>query len=74
MKNINNKARELNLANEESRKTLDMDVQEKEAFKLAKNKEIELIEKTMDGLTKAFEDIKSKWLEQNEKLKKAIRS
>lgn len=72
--NINNKARELNLANEESRKTLDMDVQEKEAFKLAKNKEIELIEKTMDGLTKAFEDIKSKWLEQNEKLKKAIRS
>lgn len=72
--NINNKARELNLANEESRKTLDMDVEEKEAFKLAKNKEIELIEKTMDGLTKAFEDIKSKWLEQNEKLKKAIRS
>lgn len=72
--NINNKARELNLANEESRRTLDMDVEEKEAFKLAKNKEIELIEKTMDGLTKAFEDIKSKWLEQNEKLKKAIRS
>lgn len=72
--NINNKARELNLANEESRRTLDMDVEEKEAFKLAKNKEIELIEKTMDGLTKAFEDIKTKWLEQNEKLKKAIRS
>ena len=72
--NINNKAHELNLANEESRKTLDMDVEEKEAFKLAKNKEIELIEETMNGLTKAFEDIKSKWLEQNEKLKRAIRS
>lgn len=72
--NINNKAQELNLANEESRKTLDMDVEEKEAFKLAKNKEIELIEETMNGLTKAFEDIKSKWLEQNEKLKRAIRS
>ena len=72
--NINNKAQELNLANEESRKTLDMDVEEKEAFKLAKNKEIELIEETMNGLTKAFEDIKNKWLEQNEKLKRAIRS
>ena len=72
IKNINNKAEELNLANEESRKTLDMTIEEKEKTILEANKKIKDIEKTMDSLNKAFEDIKSKWLEQNEKLKRAI--
>ena len=46
---------------------------EQENFRIKKNKEIEEIEKAMKGLNKSFEKIKEEWLNQNNRLKEAIK-
>lgn len=71
--NISNKAESIKNTNSESKKTLDMTKAEQENFKHMKNKEIEEIEKAMKGLNEAFEKIKEEWLNQNKKLKEAIK-
>lgn len=71
--NISNKAESIKNTNSESKKTLDMTKAEQENFKHMKNKEIEEIEKAMEGLNEAFENIKTEWLNQNKKLKEAIK-
>lgn len=71
--NISNKAKSIKVANSESRASLDMNKKQQEEFKLMKNKEIEEIEKAMNGLNEAFENIKTEWLNQNSKLKEAIK-
>ena len=71
--NISNKAESIKNTNSESKKTLDMTKAEQENFKHIKNKEIEEIEKAMNGLNEAFENIKTEWLNQNKKLKEAIK-
>ena len=71
--NISNKAKSIKVANSESRASLDMDKKQQEEFKLMKNKEIEEIEKAMNGLNEAFEKIKEKWLDSNKELKEAIK-
>lgn len=71
--NISNKAKSIENTNSESKKTLDMTKAEQENFKHMKNKEIEEIEKAMKGLNEAFENIKTEWLNQNKKLKEAIK-
>ena len=71
--NISNKAKSIKNTNSESKKTLDMTKAEQENFKHIKNKEIEEIEKAMKGLNEAFENIKTEWLNQNKKLKEAIK-
>lgn len=71
--NISNKAESIKNTNSESKKTLDMTKAEQENFKHMKNKEIEEIEKAMKGLNEAFENIKTEWLNQNKKLKEAIK-
>ena len=71
--NISNKAESIKNTNSESKKTLDMTKAEQENFKHIKNKEIEEIEKAMKGLNEAFENIKTEWLNQNKKLKEAIK-
>ncbi len=71
--NISNKAKSIKNTNSESKKTLDMTKAEQENFRIKKNKEIEEIEKDMKGLNKAFEKIKEEWLNQNNRLKEAIK-
>ena len=71
--NISNKAKSIKDSNSQSRASLDMDRKQQEEFKLMKNKEIEEIEKAMEGLNEAFENIKTEWLNQNKKLKEAIK-
>ena len=71
--NISNKAKTIKDSNSQSRASLDMDRKQQEEFKLMKNKEIEEIEKAMKGLNEAFENIKTEWLNQNKKLKEAIK-
>ena len=71
--NISNKAKTIKDSNSQSRASLDMDRKQQEEFKLMKNKEIEEIEKAMEGLNEAFENIKTEWLNQNKKLKEAIK-
>lgn len=71
--NISNKAKSIKNTNSESKKTLDMTKAEQENFRIKKNKEIEEIEKAMKGLNKSFEKIKEEWLNQNKKLKEAIK-
>lgn len=71
--NISNKAESIKNTNSESKKTLDMTKAEQENFKHIKNKEIEEIEKAMEGLNESFEKIKEEWLNQNKKLKEAIK-
>ncbi|TXJ30303.1 hypothetical protein EPJ69_09530 [Brachyspira aalborgi] len=71
--NISNKAKSIKDSNSQSRASLDMDRKQQEEFKLMKNKEIEEIEKAMNGLNKSFEKIKEEWLNQNKKLKEAIK-
>lgn len=71
--NISNKAKSIKNTNSESKKTLDMTKAEQENFRIKKNKEIEEIEKAMNGLNEAFENIKTEWLNQNKKLKEAIK-
>lgn len=71
--NISNKAKSIKNTNSESKKTLDMTKAEQENFRIKKNKEIEEIEKAMEGLNEAFENIKTEWLNQNKKLKEAIK-
>lgn len=71
--NISNKAESIKNTNSESKKTLDMTKAEQENFRIKKNKEIEEIEKAMNGLNKSFEKIKEEWLNQNKKLKEAIK-
>lgn len=71
--NISNKAESIKNTNSESKKTLDMTKAEQENFKHMKNREIEEIEKAMKGLNEAFENIKTEWLNQNKKLKEAIK-
>lgn len=71
--NISNKAKTIKDSNSQSRASLDMDRKQQEEFKLIKNKEIEEIEKAMEGLNEAFENIKTEWLNQNKKLKEAIK-
>lgn len=71
--NISNKAKSIKNTNSESKKTLDMTKAEQENFRIKKNKEIEEIEKAMNGLNKSFEKIKEEWLNQNKKLKEAIK-
>lgn len=71
--NISNKAESIKNTNSESKKTLDMTKAEQENFRIKKNKEIEEIEKAMEGLNEAFENIKTEWLNQNKKLKEAIK-
>lgn len=71
--NISNKAKSIKNTNSESKKTLDMTKAEQENFRIKKNKEIEEIEKAMEGLNEAFEKIKEEWLNQNKKLKEAIK-
>lgn len=71
--NISNKAKSIKDSNSQSRASLDMDRKQQEEFKLMKNKEIEEIEKAMNGLNEAFENIKTEWLNQNKKLKEAIK-
>lgn len=73
IKNVRNKVENLKEANEGSRKTLDMSIEEKEKTVLEANKQIKDIENTMKSLRDAFEKIKDEWLRQNDKLKKAIR-
>lgn len=71
--NISNKAKSIKNTNSESKKTLDMTKAEQENFRIKKNKEIEEIEKDMNGLNEAFDKIKNEWLNQNKKLKEAIK-
>lgn len=71
--NISNKAKSIKNTNSESKKTLDMTKAEQENFRIKKNKEIEEIQKAMNGLNEAFENIKTEWLNQNKKLKEAIK-
>ena len=71
--NISNKAESIKNTNSESKKTLDMTKAEQENFRIKKNKEIEEIEKDMNGLNEAFDKIKNEWLNQNKKLKEAIK-
>ena len=71
--NISNEAKSIKNTNSESKKTLDMTKAEQENFRIKKNKEIEEIEKAMNGLNEAFENIKTEWLNQNKKLKEAIK-
>lgn len=71
--NISNRAKTIKDSNSQSRASLDMDKKQQEEFKLMKNREIEEIEKAMDGLNEAFEKIKTEWLNQNSKLKEAIK-
>lgn len=71
--NIINKAKSIKNTNSESKKTLDMTKAEQENFRIKKNKEIEEIEKAMEGLNKSFEKIKEEWLNQNNRLKEAIK-
>lgn len=71
--NISNKAKSIENTNSESKKTLDMTKAEQENFRIKKNKEIEEIEKAMNGLNKSFEKIKEEWLNQNNRLKEAIK-
>ncbi|TXJ55383.1 hypothetical protein EPJ76_07285 [Brachyspira aalborgi] len=71
--NISNKAKSIKNTNSESKKTLDMTKAEQENFRIKKNKEIEEIEKAMKGLNEAFEKIEEEWLNQNKKLKEAIK-
>ena len=71
--NISNKAESIKNTNSESKKTLDMTKAEQENFRIKKNKEIEEIEKAMEGLNEAFENIKTEWLNQNNRLKEAIK-
>ena len=71
--NISNKAKSIKNTNSESKKTLDMTKAEQENFRIKKNKEIEEIEKAMEGLNKSFEKIKEEWLNQNNRLKEAIK-
>ena len=71
--NISNKAKSIKNTNSESKKTLDMTKAEQENFRIKKNKEIEEIEKAMNGLNKSFEKIKEEWLNQNNRLKEAIK-
>ena len=71
--NISNKAKTIKDSNSQSRASLDMDRKQQEEFKLMKNKEIEEIEKAMNGLNEAFDKIKNEWLNQNKKLKEAIK-
>lgn len=72
--NISNKAKSIKNTNSESKKTLDMTKAEQENFRIKKNKEIEEIEKAMKGLNKSFEKIKEEWLNQNNRLKEAIKN
>ena len=71
--NISERAKTIKDSNSQSRASLDMDRKQQEEFKLMKNKEIEEIEKAMKGLNEAFENIKTEWLNQNKKLKEAIK-
>ncbi len=71
--NISERAKTIKDSNSQSRASLDMDRKQQEEFKLMKNKEIEEIQKAMNGLNEAFENIKTEWLNQNKKLKEAIK-
>ena len=71
--NISNKAKSIKDSNSQSRASLDMDRKQQEEFKLMKNKEIEEIEKYVNGLNEAFDKIKNEWLNQNNRLKEAIK-
>ena len=71
--NISNRAKTIKDSNSQSRASLDMDKKQQEEFKLMKNREIEEIEKAMNGLNEAFNKIKTEWLNQNNKLKEAIK-
>ena len=73
IRNISERAKTIKDSNSQSRASLDMDRKQQEEFKLMKNKEIEEIEKAMNGLNEAFENIKTEWLNQNKKLKEAIK-
>lgn len=71
--NISERAKTIKDSNSQSRASLDMDRKQQEEFKLMKNKEVEEIQKAMNGLNEAFENIKTEWLNQNKKLKEAIK-
>ena len=71
--NISERAKTIKDANSQSRASLDMDRKQQEEFKLMKNKEIEEIEKAMNGLNEAFDKIENEWLNANKKLKEAIK-
>ena len=71
--NISERAKTIKDSNSQSRASLDMDRKQQEEFKLMKNKEIEEIEKAMNGLNEAFDKIKNEWLNANKKLKEAIK-
>ena len=70
---ISNKAKTIYDSNSQGRASLDMDKKQQEEFKLMKNKEIEEIETAMNGLNEAFDKIKEEWLNQNSRLKEAIK-
>ena len=71
--NISNKAKTIKVANSESKASLDLDRAKQEKLKLEKNKEIEEIEKDMNGWNETFDKIKNEWLNQNNRLKEAIK-
>ena len=55
------------------KESLDMDKKEKEEYILKKNEEIEDLRESKNEINKAFETLKSNWLELNKELKTEIR-
>ena len=55
------------------KESLDMDKKEKEEYILKKNEEIEDLRESKNEINKAFETLKSNWLELNKELKTEMR-
>lgn len=70
---IRNRISDLYNENNEMKESLDMDKKEKEEYILKKNEEIEDLRESKNEINKAFETLKSNWLELNKELKTEIR-
>ena len=70
---IRNRLLDLYNENNEMKESLDMDKKEKEEYILKKNKEIEDLRESKNEINKAFDLLKSNWLELNNDLKTEMR-
>lgn len=70
---IRNRISDLYNENNEMKESLDMDKKEKEEYILKKNEEIEDLRESKNEINKAFETLKSNWLELSKELKTEIR-
>lgn len=70
---IKNRLSDLYKENNEVKESLDMDEKEKREYIAKKKEEIEELKEGKNEINKAFEKVKSDWLESNDKLKNEMR-